>query len=108
MVVGIDSVVDLNLDALAAMESQFLEGGVEGIEAKMPKNKAEYDKGQEKVKDGFRNQFKGTADKYRDKLIEIYGPEKGKAFRYAQAFEVCEYGNRPDMEELKKLFPIGE
>ena len=40
IVVGIDNVIDLNLDALAAMESQFLEGGVEGSEAIMPKNKA--------------------------------------------------------------------
>jgi N-acetylglucosamine malate deacetylase 1 len=49
---------------------------------------------------------KAVADKYRDKLIELYGPEKGKAVQYAEAFEICEYGRRPSAEELKKLFPL--
>jgi len=26
--------------------------------------------------------------------------------KYAEAFEICEYGRQPDHEELKKLFPF--
>ncbi len=48
------------------------------------------------------------AQKYRDKLIELYGPERGKMAQYAEAFEICEYGRRPSADELKKMFPIGE
>jgi hypothetical protein len=41
-----------------------------------------------------------------DKLIELYGEEAGKQVKYAEAFEVCEYGRRPSLEELRKLFPV--
>jgi hypothetical protein len=37
-------------------------------------------------------------------LIELYGREKGKKVKYAEAFELCEYGHRPAPDELKKLF----
>jgi hypothetical protein len=26
--------------------------------------------------------------------------------QYAEAFEICEYGRRPDKAEIKKLFPF--
>ena len=29
------------------------------------------------------------------KLVELLGQEKGKAVKYAEAFEVCEYGTSP-------------
>jgi hypothetical protein len=50
-----------------------------------------------------RNQ--AVADQYRDRLIELYGPEKGSQIQYAEAFELCQYGSQPDIETLKKLFP---
>ncbi len=43
-----------------------------------------------------------------EKLAELYGPEKAKDIHYAEAFEICEYGRRPALEELKKLFPIAQ
>jgi LmbE family N-acetylglucosaminyl deacetylase len=46
-----------------------------------------------------------VADKYRDRLIAMYGEQRGKAVKYAEAFELCEYGRQPPAEELKKLFP---
>jgi len=49
---------------------------------------------------------RAVADRFRDKLIDLYGPEKGKAVQYAEAFEICEYGRRPSAEELQQLFPI--
>src|SRR6186997_3418981 len=44
-----------------------------------------------------------VADKYRDRLIAKYGEQRGKAVKYAEAFELCEYGRQPSAEELKKL-----
>ena len=49
-----------------------------------------------------------VADRFRDKLIELYGEKTGKKIRYAEAFEVCEYGRQPSVEELKKMFLIEE
>jgi len=39
-------------------------------------------------------------------LARWYGPEKGGAVRYAEAFEICEYGARPDQALIRKLFPF--
>jgi len=106
IVVSIDAVIDLKLDALSFMESQFLEGGVSGSEEKMPKNKEEYDRAREQVRNTFRGRFSDEADRFRDNLIELYGADRGKAVEYAEAFEICEYGRRLSKEELKKLFPV--
>jgi LmbE family N-acetylglucosaminyl deacetylase len=50
--------------------------------------------------------WRRTADRFRDKLIELYGEEKGSKVEFAEAFEISEYGYMPPMEELKKLFPF--
>ena len=47
-----------------------------------------------------------VANQYRDALVTWYGPEKGKAVKHAEAFEICEYGRQPGREELKRLFPF--
>jgi LmbE family N-acetylglucosaminyl deacetylase len=35
-----------------------------------------------------------------------YGKEKAATVKFAEAFEVCEYGTQPTREELKRLFPM--
>lgn len=108
MVVSTDSSIDRKLEAIAAMESQFLEGGVAGDESDLPQNNAAYIKGQNAVKDRFRRRFEGVADRFRATLIELFGAEAGNAVKTAEAFEVCEYGRRPSKEELRELFPFVE
>ncbi len=49
----------------------------------------------------------GVADRYRSLLTALYGEERGRAVRYAEAFEVCELGRRPEADELRRLFPVG-
>jgi hypothetical protein len=46
------------------------------------------------------------ADRYRDKLIELYGEDKGSEVRYAEAFENSEYGASLNENNLKRLFPF--
>ena len=58
------------------------------------------------MRDSFGRRFAGTADRFREKLIELYGAERGQQVKYAEAFEICEYGRRPSTEELKRLFPF--
>ena len=45
-------------------------------------------------------------DKMKQSLTKWYGAEKTKSIKYAEAFEICEYGRRPSDEEIKKLFPM--
>lgn len=55
---------------------------------------------------GYAVRFAKTAARFRKQLIERYGEEKGSKIRYAEAFELCDYGH-PLTEELKKaLFPF--
>lgn len=115
IVVAIDSVIDRKVRAVSIMDSQFVEGGCcrsyEGKPDNRPggnpaKDKAEQESRRKAVAKGFARRFAGNAKKYREKLIELYGEEKGKKVQYAEAFQLCEYGRRPSQAELKKMFPF--
>ena len=41
---------------------------------------------------GYSVRFAKTAARFREQLIEQYGKERGEKIRYAEAFEICEYG----------------
>ena len=38
--------------------------------------------------------------------MKWYGQQQGSAVRNAEAFEICEYGTRPDDALIRKLFPF--
>ncbi len=46
------------------------------------------------------------ARQYRRQLIALYGRRKGSQFKYAEAFESCEYGSRMTPERRRELFPF--
>jgi len=46
------------------------------------------------------------AKRCRDSLIKGDGPEKGAAVKFAESFEICEYGRQPKPGEIKVLFPF--
>ena len=50
--------------------------------------------------------YGAMADRFRPKLIELLGEEKGKAVKYAESFEICEYGSQPTRDELMRIFPF--
>ena len=106
IVVAIDSVIDRKAEALAIMESQFVEGGALAKPNPALENPVEREKKRKQVRDSFRRRFAAIANQYRDKLIELYGSEAGKQVQYAEAFEICEYGKRPNAAEVRKLFPF--
>ena len=53
---------------------------------------------------GYAVRYAKTAARFRDKLIEKYGVERGSKVRFAEAFELCDYGTVPDSETEKILF----
>ncbi len=109
IVVATDETEDLKTEALWQLESQieslWATGNFERV-VPVPKDGPEREKRRKQVKERFARRDERTADKYREMLIELYGEEKGKKIKYAEAFEVCEYGRQPSKEELKKLFGI--
>jgi LmbE family N-acetylglucosaminyl deacetylase len=104
--VSIDDVIEPTLDALLVMESQIHEGGANGNADLFPADEAGRKRRHEEVRKGLARRYAGYADSYRDALVKYYGEERGRKVRYAQAFEVCEYGRQPSPEELKQMFPF--
>ncbi len=103
IVVGIDEAADKKWGCIAAMPSQF--GDQHSWQAStlpdVPKD--EQDR-KEFLLNIIKQRNEAIAIKYRTRLMELYGKEKGSKIRYAEAFEICQYGRQPAMEELKKLF----
>ncbi len=109
VVVGTDAVIQKKLDAIWKLESQieslWATGNFEGV-VPVPQDPQGREERRKAVNERIAQRDKGVADKYRGKLAEIYGDEKAKEIRHAEAFELCEYGRRPSPEELKTLFSI--
>lgn len=106
IIVDIGSVMEKKLDGLLGMVSQFYEGGVEGNESYLNKDPEFVKKRRQAVRDRFVNRQKDIANRYRKNLEEWYGTERAATVQYAEAFEICEYGRRPDKAEIKRLFPF--
>lgn len=55
---------------------------------------------------GYAVRYAKTAARFRKELIARYGEERGSKVRYAEAFELCEYGTIPTPEWEKELFGV--
>ena len=109
IVVAVDEVFEQKVEALWQLESQieslWATGNFERVEP-IPSDPAGRAARKQAVTRRFARRAESVANKYRNKLIELYGSEKAQKVRYAEAFELCEYGRRPSAEELKTLFPF--
>ena len=108
IIVDIDSVMEKKLDGLLGMVSQFYEGGANGDESLMNKDPEFVKKRWAEVRARFVDRQVNIANKYRKNLEEWYGKDRAAKVIHAEAFEICEYGRRPDKAEIKKLFPFFE
>lgn len=106
--VSIDAVIEKKLDALDVLVSQFYEGGANGSVDLVPSDPEEQKQRAALVRSNFQKRYQSHANRFRAKLTDFYGQAKGGEVKHAEAFEVCEYGRRPNQEELKKLFPFFE
>lgn len=106
VIVSIDSVIEKKLDALGIIVSQFAEGGANGSADLLPNDPAKQKARHKQVRDNFARRCHGIAERFRSHLVDWYGKDRGEKVQYAEAYEICEYGSRPDKQELKRLFPF--
>jgi len=100
--VSIDEVVEKKIDMLDAHVSQMYEWlpWVADTLEQVPKDPAERRRWLRETRAGR------PTPAVRATLVKWYGAEQGNAVRYAEAFEICEYGTRPDQAMIRKLFPF--
>ena len=100
--VSIDDVIEKKLDMMDAHVSQFYEWlpWVAGTLDRVPGDPAAR---RTWLKE---SRAREPSAAVRETLAKWYGPEKAKGVRYAEAFEICEYGTRPDEALIRKLFPF--
>jgi LmbE family N-acetylglucosaminyl deacetylase len=99
IVVDIDDAWNRKLDAMDAHVSQFYEWlpWLEGDE--VPKDAI----GRRAWLD---QQWSRPSDNcVRASLARRYGSERAAQIQHAEAFQISEYGRRPDREELEEIFP---
>ncbi len=105
VVVGIDDVIEKKMDMYHCHKSQMYEWLPfnRGTLDEVPKNDSER---RAWLGDRLKRNDQMIADKYRNKLIALYGEEKGSQIRYAEAFENSEYGSALSEMNVKILFPF--
>jgi LmbE family N-acetylglucosaminyl deacetylase len=101
--IDIDDVIEKKMDMYHQHQSQMYEW--------LPFNMGELD--QVPVSDSDRRVWLGKTRKswssaapYRDKLIELYGKEKGSEINYCEAFQDSGYGTRLTKENRSYYFPF--
>ncbi len=100
--VAIDSVFDKKIDALDAHVSQFYEWlpWVDGKLDEVPGDPAARKAWLKRARTPSINAAT------RASLIKWHGAQKGNAAKTYEAFEICEYGARPDAARIRQLFPM--
>lgn len=99
--IDITSVYDQKIHALDAHQSQFYEWlpWIGGYLDEVPADKKDREKWLAKEEAGT------ITPAVRASLEKWYG-SRARQIKYAEAFEVCEYGSQPSEEDLRRLFPM--
>jgi len=104
IVVGIDEVADKKWRCISAMPSQF--GDKDSWQGRTLPNVPAGDREREAyLLDIVKKRNEEVANQYRQRLIALYGQEAGKKVKYAEAFQLTQYGRQASVDELKQLFP---
>ena len=108
VVISIDDAAEKKLAAVEALVSQFYEGGCNGSVALVPDpaDAAAVAARKKAVRDEWSGQFAASANRFRAQLKARYGEERGGRVKFAEAFEICEYGRQPEKGELKDLLAL--
>jgi N-acetylglucosamine malate deacetylase 1 len=104
IVVNIDEVVDQKRRALEQMPSQFsdVDSWTYGRSDDIPEDE---ETRMDLRVSALMDRNVNIANNYRNLLIELYGEAAGSSIRYAEAFELSEFGRQVSIDELKQMFP---
>lgn len=102
VVVDITSVFDKKIYALAAHESQYFEWlpWIAGYSHEVPAG------AQERLTWLAKRQTYPLSPETLKSLEKWYGKDRASRVKQIEAFEVCEYGQQPTADDLKKIFPM--
>ena len=104
IVVGIDDVAEKKWACVSAMPSQF--GDEDSWQGRTLPNVPKGDRDRAAyLLDIVKKRNLAIADQFRDRLVSLYGAERGKKVQYAEAFQLGQYGRQPSLDDLKRLFP---
>lgn len=101
VVVALDDVWEAKVHALDAHTSQFYEWlpWVDHRLDQVPKDPSERKQWLSKMR------VQPVSPEVRATLIRRYGPDRAAKIERVESFELCEYGRRPSLQELDKIFP---
>lgn len=104
VVVPIDDVADKKWGCISAMPSQFADK--DSWQGRTLLNVPADDAGRAAfILETLKKRSAAVADQYRDRLVAQYGEAKGKQVKYAEAFQIVQYGRQAPADELKQMFP---
>jgi N-acetylglucosamine malate deacetylase 1 len=104
IVAGFDEVAERKWQCIAAMPSQF--GDADSWQARTLANVPSGDRERQAwLIEQVKTRGLDVANKYRERLVALYGAERGQKIRYAEAFELSQYGRQVKIDELKQMFP---
>lgn len=104
LAVGIDEVAQKKWDCISALPSQF--GDADSWQARYGRNVPADEAGRKAyLLDIVKQRNANEANQYRDLLIKLYGEQKGRAIKYAETFELNQYGAGATVDQLKGMFP---
>jgi LmbE family N-acetylglucosaminyl deacetylase len=104
LAVGIDESAQKKWDCISALPSQF--GDLDSWQARYNKNVPADEAGRKAfLLNLVKQRSADVANQYRDLLVKLYGDQKGRAVKYAEAFELNQYGGPATADDLKKIFP---
>lgn len=105
IIVGVDEVIDKKRACIELMPSQFADR--DSWMGRYLPGVPEDDEGRKNfIRDWLIDRDADVANQYRALLTDRYGAARGKEIKYAEAFELCQYGAQPTAAQLNELFPM--
>ncbi len=104
VVVDIDAVAEKKFACVAAMPSQFADA--DSWQGRTLSNMPADEAGRKAyILETVKGWLASAADEFRPQLVARYGKERGSKVKYAEAFQINQYGRRVSAEQLDALLP---
>ena len=104
VVVGIDEVAEKKWQCVSAMPSQF--GDKDSWQGRTIQNIPAGDRERQAyLLEIVKKRNIAVADQYRERLVALYGAERGRKVTYAEAFQLGQYGRQAPLERAEEHVP---